>query len=25
VACGEPISEERLNAVPHAARCKRCA
>ena len=25
VACGELISEERLNAVPHAARCKRCA
>ena len=25
VACGEPISEERLNAVPHAARCTRCA
>ncbi len=25
VACGAPISEERLNAVPHAARCKRCA
>ena len=25
VACSEPISEERLNAVPHAARCKRCA
>ena len=25
VACGEPISEERLDAVPHAARCKRCA
>ena len=25
VACGESISEERLNAVPHAARCKRCA
>ncbi len=25
VACGEPISEERLNAVPHAARCKQCA
>ena len=25
VACGEQISEERLNAVPHAARCKRCA
>jgi RNA polymerase-binding transcription factor DksA len=25
VACGEPISEERLNAVPHAPRCKKCA
>jgi RNA polymerase-binding transcription factor DksA len=25
VACGEPISEERMNAVPHAARCGRCA
>jgi RNA polymerase-binding transcription factor DksA len=25
VACGEPISEERMNAVPHAARCKLCA
>ncbi|HUS55583.1 MAG TPA: TraR/DksA C4-type zinc finger protein [Thermohalobaculum sp.] len=25
MACGEQISEERLNAVPHAARCKRCA
>ncbi len=25
VACVEMISEERLNAVPHAARCKRCA
>lgn len=25
VACGEPISEERLDAVPHAARCRRCA
>ena len=25
VACGELISEERRNAVPHAARCKRCA
>jgi len=25
VACGEPISEERMNAVPHAARCRRCA
>ena len=25
VACGEPISAERLDAVPHAARCKLCA
>lgn len=25
VACGEPISEERLQAVPHASRCRRCA
>jgi RNA polymerase-binding transcription factor DksA len=25
VACGEPISIERLNAVPHEARCKNCA
>ena len=25
VACGEPISEERLEAVPHAARCRNCA
>lgn len=25
VACGEPISEERLNVVPHAPRCRRCA
>jgi RNA polymerase-binding transcription factor DksA len=25
VACGEPISKERMNAVPHAARCRRCA
>jgi RNA polymerase-binding transcription factor DksA len=25
VACGEPISPERLEAVPHAARCRRCA
>ncbi len=25
VACGKPISGERLTAVPHAARCKRCA
>lgn len=25
VACGEPISEERLEAVPHAPRCRKCA
>lgn len=25
VACGEPISEKRLEAVPHAARCRNCA
>lgn len=25
VACGEPISDERLDAVPHAARCRSCA
>ncbi|MGF1475833.1 MAG: TraR/DksA family transcriptional regulator [Geminicoccaceae bacterium] len=25
VNCGEPISAERLNAVPHAARCRNCA
>lgn len=25
VACGEPISEQRLEAVPHAARCRKCA
>lgn len=25
VNCGEPISEERLQAVPHAARCRNCA
>ena len=25
VACGDPISEERLEAVPHAARCRNCA
>ena len=25
VACGEPISEERLSVVPHAARCRACA
>ncbi len=24
VACGDPISEERLNLVPHAARCRNC-
>ncbi len=24
-ACGEEISEERLNIVPHAARCRLCA
>ena len=24
-ACGEPISEERLSAVPYAARCRNCA
>jgi RNA polymerase-binding transcription factor DksA len=24
VACGEQISEDRLNVVPHAARCMRC-
>lgn len=24
VACGEPISKERLEAVPHAARCRSC-
>ena len=23
--CGEPISEERLDAVPHAALCRDCA
>ncbi len=25
VACGDPISEERLAVVPHAARCRKCA
>ncbi len=25
VECGEPISEERLEIVPHAAKCARCA
>lgn len=25
VACGEPIAEERLRIVPHAARCRNCA
>lgn len=25
MACGEPISVERLKAVPHAARCQDCA
>jgi len=25
VACGEPIPEARLEAVPHAPRCARCA
>ncbi len=25
VACGEPISAARLDAVPHAARCRDCA
>lgn len=25
VACGERISEGRLEAVPHAARCRNCA
>ena len=24
VACGEPISKERLDVLPHAPRCKRC-
>ena len=25
VACGEPISKERLEVLPHAPRCKHCA
>jgi RNA polymerase-binding transcription factor DksA len=25
VACGDEISAERLDAVPHAARCRKCA
>lgn len=25
VACGDPISDERLAVVPHAARCRACA
>ena len=25
VACGDPISDERLAVVPHAARCRNCA
>lgn len=25
VTCGEPISSERLEAVPHAAQCRDCA
>ena len=25
VECGEPISEQRLDAIPHAARCIKCA
>jgi RNA polymerase-binding transcription factor DksA len=25
VNCGEQISEARLEAVPHAARCRNCA
>jgi RNA polymerase-binding transcription factor DksA len=25
VACGEPISKERLDVLPHTPRCKRCA
>ena len=24
-SCGEDISEERLNAVPHAVKCRKCA
>lgn len=25
VVCGEPIAEERLNVVPYATKCQRCA
>jgi RNA polymerase-binding transcription factor DksA len=25
VACGEPISKERLEVLPHTPRCRRCA
>jgi len=25
VACGEPISKERLEVLPHAPRCRHCA
>ena len=25
VACGEPISKERLDVLPHTPRCKHCA
>lgn len=25
VACGEDISDERLETIPHAARCRHCA
>jgi RNA polymerase-binding transcription factor DksA len=25
VNCGEPIARERLEVVPHAARCRKCA
>ncbi len=25
VVCGEPISKERLDVLPHTPRCKRCA
>jgi RNA polymerase-binding transcription factor DksA len=25
VACGEPISKERLDVLPHTPRCRRCA
>jgi len=24
IVCGEPISEERLEAVPHATKCQKC-